>query len=255
MGAVTVLLLVVGFLCVAGVASADPMRTILSKEYKFPDVNHAEFGTLFNYTSTDDKKDTLIDENRELYAVDPYVRYSLTEDLEVNADIPFERVETTGRDETGIGDASVGVDLVAYKDIFDYPYIMPHATVTFDTGEKDKGLGGGDTYLTVGSVLGSTVEDIYHFGVDVTYAIHENSDNIGAVAGSLIWDLNKKCSLVAEGKITDERDKTQDIDHPKTILGGLWYKPTESFNIGFYGGSEIDGPQDVIADVKAAYSF
>ncbi len=233
-------------------AHAEAQRALLTHENKFPEVGKAEVGALYNYS---DYNDGDVDE------LAPYVRYTIIQNLTLNADLPWVwNNPEDGDHERGIGDANIGVELLAYQDIFEYPWVIPHADVTMDTGDEEEGLGSGETVTTLGISVGTTVYDVLHYVVDLSYALnggHEqpDQDNVTILSGSIIWDISDKFAVLAEGRITDE-DNIED-ETPQFIQGGMAYKFTEDFQLSCYGGAARAGG-DLDADVvtvKAAYSF
>ena len=185
----------------------------------------------------------------------------LAENLAVSADIPFmQNKSNDGDTERGLGDMEAGVELVAFQDIFGYPFIIPHAEVSFDTGDEDKGLGNGKTLFTAGISVGTVVMDVFHYVVDGRYTFNDkarddsNEDkNVATIAGAFIWDLNGQFSLIAEGK--GSNNKNDDGDIPIVFQGGIGYQATENLYINVLGGSEKNTDQKVIVSGKIAYTF
>jgi len=110
----------------------------------------AEIGAVGQYKSIVDDH-VLSGDGCDLYTAAPYIRYGLAENLAVFGDVPFvQNKPSNGDTQQGLGDVEVGAELVVFQDIFGYPFIIPHAEVSFGTGDEDKGLGNGKTLCTVG---------------------------------------------------------------------------------------------------------
>ena len=184
-----------------------------------------------------------------------YGRYGLTEDLAAYAKVPYVQVKPDiGDSESGLGDIAAGFEFRVSQDIFDYPWVMPHAELKLDTGDEEKGLGSGTTVTTVGLAVGTTVMDVFHWVGDAAYQIHDEGENIASISGAFIWDLSDQCSVLVEGTAND-LERGPGREHPKFFQGGLTYEASENLMIGFYGGSGKNTDEDVVATVKAAYSF
>ena len=236
-------------------AHAEAQRALLTHENRFPEVGKAEVGALYNYSEYDNS-------NGDEQYLAPYGRYTIIQNLTLNATVPYRWIEPEfDSSESGIGDVSVGLELLAYQDIFEYPWVIPHVDVAAETGDEDKGLGSGETVSTFGLSVGTTVYDVLHYVADISYALnggHEqpNPDNVVIFSGSIIWDVSDKFAVLVEGRITDE--DTIDDETPQFIQGGMSYKFTDDFQLSWYGGSSRAGGDrdaDVVATVKAAYSF
>jgi hypothetical protein len=253
------LMLVAVFLFLGSMAFASPQRTFFVKENRMPGPYKTEVGGIGQYkTIPDDQVPT--GDGYDLYTIAPYVRYGLAENLAVFADIPFVQNEpSSGDTERGLGDVEAGAELVVFQDIFGYPYVIPHAEVSFDTGDEEKGLGNGKTLFTVGISVGTVVMDMFHYVLDARYTFNDkenfgNEDkNVATFAGAFIWDLNDQFSLIAEAKASN--NKNADGDYPVFIQGGIGYQPTENLYVSLLGGGAKDSEEDVIVSGRIAYSF
>lgn len=239
-------------LAVCSVAQAEPQRTRLSHENKFPELGQPEVGAMFDYVEYD---------RRDEQISTAYARYGLLKNLTLNAAVPYKEVDPEfSGSESGFSDASLGIELKAYEDIFGYPYVIPYATVSFDTGDEDKGLGTGETITALGISIGTVVYDQLHYVADLNYAINGGAesgyeDNLLSVSLSLVWDVSKTFAVIAEGRITDE-DNAEDST-PGLVLAGFNYKATESLEFTVEGGAGTGGAEnaDSLASVKVAYTF
>lgn len=245
-------LLAAAALCLASLGYSESMRTRLTVENKMPELGQAEVGVDGGYWDY---------EFSEELALTPFVRYGLAENLTVFATAPYRQLEPEfGEKVDGMGDVTLGFDLVAYKDIFDYPYVIPHVEVGLPTGDEDEGLGSGNAKVTGGISAGTVVQDMYHFIVDIGYTIDDSDDegvednNHGYAAGSIVWDVSKEFALLAEIKMTNEEDSMGESDYPVLYDGGFSYKATKDLAINWYVGAG-DPDLDSFTALKIAYSF
>lgn len=239
--------------CVASLGYSEPMRTWLTVENKMPERGQAEVGVAGAYD------DCEFSEESTFYA---YGRYGLAENLAMFAVVPYSQIEPEyGEKVDGMGDVTVGLDLVAWQDIFDYPYIIPHVEVGLPTGDEDEGLGKGNATFKGGFSVGTVVEDVYHFIADVGYILDDSDEqgqednNHGYLAGSLVWDLSKEFSLLGEIKITNEEDSRGESDYPVTYDGGFSYKITKDLVLNWYAGGANNTDINFFTAMKVAYSF
>ncbi len=239
---------------IGGVVEAEPIRTVLTKENRLPRLYQAEIGAEFFYVERE-----AVDET----SVIPYLRYTLLRDFAVIARLPYRSIDPDSpmySQESGIGDATLGFEFVAYEDLFGYPWIMPHAEVSFDTGDEDKGLGAGDNEYTVGVAVGTTVNRVLHWTVDARYRILDDQDNIPSVGASLVWDLDRRFSLIGEIELSREKDVPdefgqRDDRHPLIFLAGMHYKATRALQFTLHGGTGTNSDLDTLIRGKLSYSF
>ena len=234
-----------------GSAYAQPMRTVLTKEHRLPRLYQVEVGADFFYQEM---------EMGEQVSTIPYLRYTLFRDLAVFGKLPYHRIDPDiGSSESGLGDASIGFEFVPYKNLFGYPWIMPHAEIIFDNGDEDKGLGTGEVEYMVGVALGTTQNRVLHYALDARYLILDDQDNIPSVAASLIWDLDAKFSLMAEIELSREKGRDQfgqsDSTHPLVFMVGMAYQATPSLYFMLNGGTTKHSDVEEIVRAKVAYTF
>jgi hypothetical protein len=253
------LVLVAISLFLGSIVFAEPLRTFFVKENRMPGPRKAEVGVIGQYVEVPD--DYVATGNGwDTYTAAPYVRYGLVENLAVYGEIPYVQVKPSfGDSEQGLGDVVAGAELVAYQDLFGYPFIIPHVEASFDTGDKDKGLGNGKTLFTAGVSVGTVVMDMFHYVVDARWTFNEDANdgsgekNIGTFAGAFIWDLNEQFSLIAEAKASNDKDAEGDI--PWYFQGGFSYQATENLMFAILGGGAKNTDEDVLVSGKVAYSF
>ena len=245
--------LALGLVAMMGSAvQADTIRTALTKENRRPNLHRAEAGMIFTYSEmeNDDKATALA----------PYMRYTVLPDLVLFGTLPFKNIDhDQGSSSSGLGDATVGAELLVYEDLFRAPWILPHAEVSFPTGDEDKGLGSGDMEYMVGIALGSSIYRHLHYAVDARYRILNDRDNVPSLGLALIWDLDERFSLLAEMQVSDE---TIEDDfgrsasrNPILFLAGMHYQPIPALSFTVHGGAESDTGRDAIIRVKMAYLF
>jgi hypothetical protein len=232
-------------------ARAEPIRTLLTKENQLPEKGQVEVGLLANTRQYEAKSD---------WVESPYVRYGLFGNLAGYVAVPVHQTRfkrNAGTNQNGLGDVAVGFDLVAYEDIFRFPYILPHVEVGFPTGDEDKGFGAGEVYFRGGITVGTKTWECVNWAVDVT-GQHLNtkdltlkSDTI-VVSGSLVWDLDEQFSLIGE---VSGSDQNYPDGHPVTYEAGMTYKPVENLMFGIYGGKTTHTSESWNGSFKAAYSF
>jgi hypothetical protein len=239
------------FVGIVGTTWAEPIRTTLTKENKFPGKYHLEVGGLFDYVEYDSS-------GLERQDISPYARFGLAEHVALFGVVPFRSVEDDmpDIDESGLGDVRVGIEFRAFEDIFTYPWIIPHASVTLDTGDEDDGLGQGDTSYQIGLALGTTVYDVLHYALDLRYEFldEEIGEDIASGALSLVWDLDDRFALIFEAQLSDEDDGMGN-DNPVIYLGGFHYVIAEDLTFGVEMGTASDSDIDVVAAGRVTYTF
>ncbi|MBU0678936.1 MAG: transporter [Verrucomicrobia bacterium] len=230
----------------AGFSYSEPIRTTFTRENRLPELYQLEAGSGFDYVQFEAGDETVFT---------PYLRFAVFDNLDIIGRVPYVELDPDfGDGESGIGDASLGFEVVVYEDIFHYPYIMPHVDVTYDTGDEDKGLGEGETYVTLGITIGTTVNDMVHFSLDGSYELRDEVDDIASVGAAIVWDLSKEFALTTEVQWTDEDDGAE-INDPITFLGGMSYEPTENVAFIFSGGVATESDKEEILTGKVAISF
>ncbi len=238
-------------LAIGGHAFAEPIRTALTKENRLPRLYESEVGLEFYYYDFEDG---------EITTFAPYFRYTLLRDFAANMSLPYHQISPDfGSSESGFGDFTLGFEFVAYKDLFGYPWIMPHAEISFDTGDEDKGLGTGNVDYTVGVAIGTTVSRKFHFVADARYLILDDEDNVPSIAGSIVWDLDAKFSLIAELELSRRKQQDDfgfdDDSHPLVFLGGMSYRANRNLHFTLHGGTSKNSDIDSIIRGRVAYRF
>ena len=233
-------------------STAEPMRTLITKENKFPDYHASEVGTKVDFVEFVDNFEQSILNDANQVLVTAYYRYQLAEDLAVRVDVPYGQFDPdVGDSENGFGDVALTAELRAFEDTFTFPYLIPYATYRFDTGERKAGLGDDESSFVVGATIGSTVYDVpWHVAFDVNYEIFEDSSNIAAAGASVVWDVTEQFSVLAEAQITDEELPDPIEEHPITLGGGAVYKLSDTLAVAVHGAGKKNSREDVITSIR-----
>ena len=109
-------------------APAEESRAFLTTENKFPEQGQLEL----SYLLESDQNDGFDYATHALQA-----RYGLIENLTTRLTVPYAVLDPeVGDSVDGLGDVRLGFDLLAFEDIFRYPYVIPHVEVGFATDGK-----------------------------------------------------------------------------------------------------------------------
>lgn len=242
----------VAVLCAsASLAIAEPQRAVLTTENKFPELRQLELGYDFYNREFEDSNYR----SHELVA-----RYGLIENLTARVHVPYDSNDPDfGDSESGLGDVRLGFDLVAYQDVFTYPYVIPHLDLSFTTGDEEKGLGSEDGMYMFGVAFGTVTHDMFHWILDLSYAANQGAkasdeDDAFQVGISFIWDVSERFTMGLEVLVQDFQDTDNE---PYLIGGGLTYKWTESLQSRvFLGGwQEQESGEDQFFNFNTAYTF
>lgn len=239
----------------AGITYGESMRPLFTRENRFPEWGRAEIGALAQFKEYAENDEARSGEDQNEMRFTPYVRYQALENLDLYASVPWVTIDSDETTEAGVGDVVAGFELLAWQDIFDYPYIIPHADVSLPSGDEDKGMGAGDPSVGLGLSIGTVVHKVWHFVGDVGYRIQGEEDNIASAGLSLIFDVSKQLSFLAEVTATDEEREDRMAEHPVFFGGGLCYQATKNLAINLYGAGGKNSQEDVITTLKIAYSF
>lgn len=230
---------------------AEPLRTLFTKENQMPEKGQLELGALAN---------TQQYPNQSFFTESVYARYGLFGNLAVNAFVPAHQIRNKngfGSNQNGLGDCGLGFQLLAYEDIFRFPYIMPHLEFQFPTGNEDKGMGAGEVSILGGVTVGTRTWECVDWALDVTGSHLSTNDPLlksdtVIISGSIVWALDEQFSLVGE---VSGSDQTYAAGHPIAFEGGMVYKPVENLMIGVYGGKTQHTDESWDGTVKLSYSF
>ncbi|MDA3872544.1 MAG: transporter [Kiritimatiellae bacterium] len=226
---------------------ADPQRTLLTFENRFPRWEQLEVGGEYQQVNYDGMF------GADVSSAAAYVRYGILDNLAVRMDVPFVEVDPeTGSSESGPGDMEVEFQLRTYEDIFGYPYFIPHVSFTLPTGDEDKGLGADGTIVTAGMSWGTQMWDHLGWVLDVSYRIHPDEENRLLVGNSYIWDISNKFALLTEIGYEQETDEEDDLI---LISGGMAYDWSKSLQMAVHAGTGLSGDLDSFFDARLSYSF
>ena len=243
---------VVSGLFVAATAFAEVQRPQYTVENRFPKKEQLEAGAQVNYTEIE--TNTMAGDVTST-AVAPFARYGLIDNLTGTLRIPFVNEEPdVGSGEFGTGSLGIGLQLRAYQDVLNYPFVIPHVEVQIDTANEDLIGPDGQTTTTIGLSIGTVVEDDVTFVADVSYLNNQDTDSGIQGALSVLWAWSDRFSWITEVKAADI-DNGDGNDTPGAFLGGFSYSWSRKLVSTFHVGSGIDSSQDVIAMAKAAYTW
>jgi hypothetical protein len=237
---------------------AETMRPLMSRENRMPDQFQLEVGSQFYYSEFDEHDSSSAKLKRHEATIEAFARFGLLENLSVYAAVPygFNDSDLIGK-HNGIKDVRAGIELLAYEHTFEYPYVIPYAEVRFPTGDEDKGLGADEWGGVFGAAIGTTMYDVYHYVLDGRYDYSQTgnkSEGLFGAAAAFIWDLSDRFSLLAEAKVTEKPDNSED-DVPFYFSGGMCYEATKNLSIYWYGGSSINTDENGSGSIKVAYRF
>lgn len=254
---------------IAAVASAESesVRTLYTRENRFPDLGKFEVGALVTYQQLDeyfinqiDKKcfeGYYVDKNakRSETTVTPYARYGVYDNLTLYSRVPITAVSSDVKgNKAGFKDIAVGMELLAYEYTYKYPWVVPYIEVTFPTGDDKNHTGVGKVDPIFGIAVGTTTFDVYHWILDGRYDANAANDGRFEGAASFIWDLSDQFSLLAEAKVTEKSEgSTKDV--PVYFNGGFAYRPFDELSVNLYGGTSVNAEENGHGAVKVAYNF
>lgn len=245
--------LIMGLVMAAGLAHGEPMRPLLNKENKFPEIKRADVGFRYEFVETADED--LPGTSTNINNFVPLIRYRPLEPLTVTASLPFASVSPDrGDSEAGLGNATVGLELLAFQDLFDYPWIIPHAEYVFGTSDKEKGTATQTEGVKLGVAVGSMAWDVVTFVVDGRYEVNSEEDNIATLGGAIIWDISELFSVHIEMRTSSEKLGVEE-NHPTLWVGGMTYKASDKLTFIGRGGGGSNASEDVLVSVEAQYAL
>lgn len=251
------LVLVLAMAVGAGVVQADPNRCLLTKENKFPKVGQLELGvlgTFAEYTDSDEQ-DIVVDANQ--YILTPQLRYQLTEEFTLVGKFPVGRYEPDqGDSSNGLGNLSLGFELLAYEDFRRFPYIIPYAMINLPTADEDVKIDYDEFGALFGMSAGSIAWRYWTFNADISYEFFEDSQNIARFTASILWDVDDDLAFIFEAGLSDnDRRTVSSTDYPAVFLGGISYDVNKRSSFQLYGGGESGTPLEVFATLRYNYTF
>ena len=247
-------MLLVCSLCFVKGASAEPQRAQFTKENKFPSRHGLELGAFYRFTEFIDKKESLTTKDADLNAYGLSARFGLHDKLSLEASVPVHDFNSKAKDDTSVGDISIGLQLKAFEHIYDYPYVIPHVRVDLGNGEKNKLTGDGENEVTVGVSAGTVVNEVCHFIIDGSYHTRKNQENEALLGTSFIYDLDETFSILAEVQLSNEKLKGES-GNPILIQGGFIHHWNNDLQLSFLGGGGKNTSADVFVEARSTYTF
>ncbi len=226
----------------------SPQRPLFTLDNTFPRWKQVEVGGMYHFEETNDGFTS-----RDRHEVIPYARYGLLKNLAVTVEAPFvTQDQFDGDSKSGIGDLSVGFQLLAWEDIFRYPFIIPYAEVNLPTGDEDDLIGRGTTTFEFGLNYGNKMYDYVTCILKAGALVDSENGNQLLLAASFIFHIDDDFDLLAEVNYEDENDLAP---ASVVITGGMSYNWTEQWQMGAHVGGGVSGDTEVIGDVRVSYSF
>ena len=248
-------------------AQSESVRTLYTRENRFPELGKFEVGGLVSYQQLDEYFINQIDSKcfkgynvpkdakRSETTITPYARYGLYENLTMYGRVPIDAVSSDVKGtSSGLKDIAVVWELLAYEYTYRYPWIVPYVEVTFPTGDSKNYTGCGKVDPIFGVAVGTVTFDQYHWILDGRYDANVVNDGRFEGAASFIWDISDQFSVLAEAKVT-QKPKGSTKDVPVYFNGGFAYKPTDSLSVNLYGGTSLNAEENGHGAVKVAYNF
>lgn len=231
-------------------ALADAQRTVFTVENQFPRWEQYEAGALVKFTDVDVPFGSV--ETTEFV---PYLRYGFREHIALQVALPIVSVDPEfGSSEEGVGDVELSLQLRAYENIFGYPYVIPHITVSLPTGDDDKGLGEGDPVVTAGISFGDKIYSHVSWVMDLGYRFNPNRDNQFLFSNSAIWHVSPELDFLFEARYQNNSGIDENT-HELLFLGGMVYDWTDQLQMGIHAGGAGTGDTNVLAQFRLSYSF
>jgi hypothetical protein len=248
-------------------AQSESVRTLYTRENRFPELGKFETGALVSYQQLDEYFINQVDPKcfsgyyvdkqakRSETTVSPYARYGIYENLTMYGRVPIDFIGSDVKGNTaGFGDVAVGMKLLAYEYTYRYPWIVPYVEVTFPTGDSKNHMGCGKVDPIFGIAVGTVTFDKYHWILDGRYDANIVDKGQFEGAAAFIWDVSDQFSILAEAKMTQEqKGSTKGV--PVYFNGGFCYKPFDALSVNLYGGTSVNAEENGHGAVKVAYNF
>lgn len=242
-----------GLLALTMPGFASPQRTVYTHENQFPKVGGVEVNVSGQYTEIIDRDEQIDNADVNVSRLAADLRYGLLPELTLTAGLPLVSEDPDrGDSETGLGNLTLGLELRAWQDIFEYPFVIPHAEVGLGTASSDLVSETDDLTVTFGISAGTVTHDWITWVADASYVLLQDEENIVVLSGSVAFQHSKKFSTLVEVRATDEESGPDD-DHPFNVLAGFTYDWNRNFRTSIHGGGGLDSSDDVVALFKASY--
>lgn len=197
-------------------------------------------GVVFTKANNDDEEtDLTID-----------LGYGITDRLEVTANIPIAFTNPKdGSTEEGLSDISIRPEFILIKEEESHPAVSFAANFKTESGNKDKGLGSGETDYSLSLQFSKNFSPLtYHFNIGFTFigeAEGENVDDVLFYNLAFEYNMNDKLDLMGELIGETNSDPTAD-DEPFEFLAGLIYSLSDKVALDFgIGAGLTDASPDI----------
>lgn len=254
--------LMVGSVC------ADSVRPVLTKDLNRPEMHEWEVGTRLTQSKLEVLNPFFMSDSVDVLTLAPQLRKTVAEPLTLSLEIPIVDADSDfSGSESGLGDIELGAELLAFQDVLDYPWIMPHATLIFDTASEDI-LGEGESSAELGIAVGMKSSDVLrelgHGGgakpsdlvqwvFDLRYRVFEDRDNYWSIATSFIWEISPTFALIGEASYGEKDEYTG--DNVTVVGGGLSYDASNDLTVTLSGGVGEKGQLDSYTSLKVSYDL
>jgi len=177
------------------------------------------------------------------------IGYGITEKLEITAGFPFVFSDPkTGGWEKGVGDISLRPELRILKEK-KFPALSVASTVKFDSGNKKKGLGSGETDYSLSLQTTKEFEPLtFHFNLGHIFigeAKGENLDNVIFYNFASEYALTEQFVLVGEIIGETNSDPMATDDPLEMLIGATYDTPSKVTFYSGLGGGLSDASPDI----------
>jgi len=210
----------------------------------------ASLGTVFTRSETEDEEtDITID-----------FGYGITDRLEVTVDIPIAFTNPKdGSTEEGLSDISIRPEFLLIKEQESLPAISFAATFKTESGNKDKGLGSGETDYSLSLQFSKNFDPwTYHFNIGFTFvgeAEGETLDDVIFYNLAFEYSVNDKLGLMGE-LIGETNSDPSSGDEPFEFLLAFIYSISEKIALDVGVGAGLtDASPDFRAISGLTYEF
>jgi len=210
----------------------------------------AALGTVFTKAENDDKEtDLTID-----------LGYGITDRLEVTVNIPIAFTNPNdGSTEEGLSDISIRPEFLLIKEKESMPAVSFAATFKTESGNKDKGLGSGETDYSLSLQFSKDFSPFtYHLNIGFTFIGEAEGENVDDVLFyNLAFEYNVNDRLDLTGELIGETNSDPSADdEPFEFLLGVIYSPSDKVALDFgIGAGLTDASPDIRITSGLTYQF
>ena len=205
---------------------AESQRGINSKESIFPGRQLWEFGGRLSFVETNDNLEQLRNSSTDTVLLTPYLRYGLSDDFSLDVDLPFGSADSDALgDDSGLGNIGIGLQLRAYQNALEYPYIIPHIKVNLETADEGSALDDGSGGFEFGVSVGTVVDDRFNWVAEILLQAFVAGDfhspriqaklmqDRGVHVSHIVWVFDGMESNFIRGSVNDSAVQTT-TSHP-----------------------------------------